>query len=158
MSETPEPMASPSPRPLPGPAEAETPGPARTEPSGGSAETETSGSPMAETSGLATTVTPSPAEGETAQTPQAASAPGEAAVAAPDAGTEEVGAETMAALPEDAEAARLRRAKARLVFDDPLYGRGGDDSDRGWGDRPVSRGGSAADLARFLDEKPPHHI
>nr|WP_237301515.1 MULTISPECIES: hypothetical protein [unclassified Streptomyces] len=64
----------------------------------------------------------------------------------------------MAAPAEDVEAARLRRAKARLVFDDPLYGRGRDDSDRGWGDRPVPRGGSAADLARFLDEKPPHHI
>ncbi|NED90920.1 hypothetical protein G3I76_63925 [Streptomyces sp. SID11233] len=67
-------------------------------------------------------------------------------------------AAAVAAPAEDEEADRLRRAKARLVFDDPLYGRGRDDSDRGWGDRPVPHGGSAADLARFLDEKPPHHI
>ncbi|OKK16768.1 hypothetical protein AMK16_23945 [Streptomyces sp. CB00455] len=49
------------------------------------------------------------------------------------------------------------RPKARLVFDDPLDQQSSDDTDRGWGERPPS-GGSAADLARFLDEKPPHHI
>ncbi|MEU9028784.1 hypothetical protein AB0D46_14885 [Streptomyces sp. NPDC048383] len=45
----------------------------------------------------------------------------------------------------------------RLVFDDPLDQQSSDDSDRGWGERAPA-GGSAADLARFLDEKPPHHI
>ncbi|MEU8677011.1 hypothetical protein [Streptomyces sp. NPDC048560] len=44
-----------------------------------------------------------------------------------------------------------------LVFDDPLDRQSSDDTDRGWGERAPS-GGSAADLARFLDERPPHHI
>ncbi|MFC8173220.1 hypothetical protein ACFUJ0_09080 [Streptomyces sp. NPDC057242] len=45
-----------------------------------------------------------------------------------------------------------------IVFDDPLDRQSADDTDRGWGERPPSGGGSAADLARFLDEKPPHHL
>ncbi len=49
------------------------------------------------------------------------------------------------------------KPKPRLVFDDPLDQQSSDDTDRGWGERPAA-GGSAADLARFLDEKPPHHI
>ncbi|MFJ3911518.1 hypothetical protein [Streptomyces vinaceus] len=55
------------------------------------------------------------------------------------------------------EAAPAPRAKPRLVFDDPLDQQSSDDTDRGWGERPASAG-SAADLARFLDEKPPHHV
>ncbi|MCK1796791.1 hypothetical protein MTQ01_12345 [Streptomyces sp. XM4193] len=49
-------------------------------------------------------------------------------------------------------------AAAALDFGDPLAERSSDDSDSGWGEQ--SRGGndSAADLARFLDEKPPHHL
>ncbi|MFI2316708.1 hypothetical protein AMK17_33700 [Streptomyces sp. CB00072] len=49
------------------------------------------------------------------------------------------------------------KPKPVLVFDDPLDRQSADDTDQGWGERPLS-GGSAADLARFLDEKPPHHI
>lgn len=49
------------------------------------------------------------------------------------------------------------KPKPRLVFDDPLDQQSSDDTDRGWGERPPA-GGSGADLARFLDEKPPHHI
>ncbi|MEU9377426.1 hypothetical protein AB0D94_27155 [Streptomyces sp. NPDC048255] len=49
------------------------------------------------------------------------------------------------------------RPRPKLVFDDPLDQQSSDDTDRGWGERPPA-GGSAADLARFLDEKPPHHI
>lgn len=45
----------------------------------------------------------------------------------------------------------------RLIFDDPLNQQSSDDTDRGWGERP-DRSDSAADLARFLDEKPPHHL
>ncbi|MFD3522019.1 hypothetical protein [Streptomyces sp. NPDC058653] len=45
-----------------------------------------------------------------------------------------------------------------LVFDDPLDRRSSDDTDTGWGERAATSGDSAADLARFLDEKPPHHI
>ncbi|MFJ8593746.1 hypothetical protein [Streptomyces sp. NPDC093598] len=47
--------------------------------------------------------------------------------------------------------------KPALVFDDPLDQQSSDDTDRGWGERTGS-GGSAADLKRFLDEKPPHHL
>jgi len=46
--------------------------------------------------------------------------------------------------------------KNTLIFDDPLDQQSADDTDRGWGDRPSAD--SAADLKRFLDEKPPHHI
>ncbi|MFF2538497.1 hypothetical protein [Streptomyces cyaneofuscatus] len=49
------------------------------------------------------------------------------------------------------------KPKPVLIFDDPLDQQSGDDTDRGWGERP-SGGSGAADLARFLDEKPPHHI
>ncbi|MBB5120016.1 hypothetical protein AF335_23255 [Streptomyces eurocidicus] len=50
-----------------------------------------------------------------------------------------------------------RPRPAALIFDDPLSQQSSDDTDHGWGDRP-SGGGGAADLARFLDEKPPHHV
>jgi len=49
------------------------------------------------------------------------------------------------------------KPKPALIFDDPLDQQSADDTDRGWGERAPA-GGSAADLARFLDEKPPHHI
>ncbi|MGW5659436.1 hypothetical protein ACWEWG_04930 [Streptomyces sp. NPDC003758] len=48
--------------------------------------------------------------------------------------------------------------KDALVFDDPLTTQSSDDTDQGWGERPRPSGDSAADLARFLDEKPPHHL
>jgi hypothetical protein len=51
-----------------------------------------------------------------------------------------------------------REPKAALIFDDPLDQQSSDDTDRGWGERPGTAGDSAADLKRFLDEKPPHHI
>lgn len=53
---------------------------------------------------------------------------------------------------------RQTNAAAALDFDDPLARQAPDDSDAGWGERPTDGGGGAADLARFLDEKPPHHI
>ncbi|WP_328769367.1 hypothetical protein [Streptomyces sp. NBC_00286] len=46
--------------------------------------------------------------------------------------------------------------KPELVFDDPLSRQSADDTDGGWGERPSGDG--AGDLARFLDEKPPHHL
>ncbi|MFC5722043.1 hypothetical protein ACFP1Z_17905 [Streptomyces gamaensis] len=60
--------------------------------------------------------------------------------------------------PAPAASARpKRRPAASLIFDDPLDRQSSDDTDRGWGERP--RGGDGtADLARFLDEKPPHHL
>ncbi|MFF2651851.1 hypothetical protein [Streptomyces sp. NPDC058045] len=51
-----------------------------------------------------------------------------------------------------------REPKDAIVFDDPMSQQSADDSDRGWGERPSAGGDAAADLARFLDEKPPHHI
>ncbi|MEU8496429.1 hypothetical protein AB0C86_06825 [Streptomyces lavendulae] len=83
--------------------------------------------------------------------------------AAPDPLPEsaETPAETPAATPSPAPApapsAPAPRPRPRLIFDDPLDQQSSDDTDRGWGERPPA-GGSAADLARFLDEKPPHHI
>ncbi|MEU3840829.1 hypothetical protein AB0E88_12450 [Streptomyces sp. NPDC028635] len=57
-----------------------------------------------------------------------------------------------------ASAPEPRDPKAALVFDDPLALQSSDDTDGGWGERPATTGDSAADLKRFLDEKPPHHI
>ncbi|MEW1889503.1 MULTISPECIES: hypothetical protein [unclassified Streptomyces] len=59
--------------------------------------------------------------------------------------------------PRDAEPTTPDRPRPALIFDDPLDQQSADDTDQGWGERAPS-GGSAADLARFLDEKPPHHI
>lgn len=60
---------------------------------------------------------------------------------------------------------------ARLQFDDPLSMPSADDTDAGWGEGSASGSGAGtgrgtrggrreadADLARFLDEKPPHHL
>ncbi|MFI8852599.1 hypothetical protein [Streptomyces sp. 891-h] len=52
-----------------------------------------------------------------------------------------------------------RDVAASLVFDDPLSRPSSDDTDWGWGEGAGgTSGGGDADLARFLDEKPPHHI
>ncbi|MGW7636680.1 hypothetical protein [Streptomyces decoyicus] len=80
--------------------------------------------------------------------PESAPAPEDATEAASEA----------APAPAPAPAARpARKPAARLIFDDPLNQQSSDDTDRGWGERP-SGSDSAADLARFLDEKPPHHL
>ncbi|MET8169271.1 hypothetical protein ACFU6S_39380 [Streptomyces sp. NPDC057456] len=55
-------------------------------------------------------------------------------------------------------ASEPRDPKAALIFDDPLDRQSSDDTDRGWGERPSPEGDSVADLKRFLDEKPPHHV
>ena len=60
---------------------------------------------------------------------------------------------------------------ARLQFEDPLSLRSADDTDSGWGEGQAGGDGgtgsgprgqsgpqAAADLARFLEEKPPHHL
>ncbi|MEV4437582.1 hypothetical protein AB0K09_00970 [Streptomyces sp. NPDC049577] len=64
----------------------------------------------------------------------------------------------MSTAPEPARPPRDPAAAAALIFDDPLARPSRDDTDQGWGERPSAGDGSAADLARFLDEKPPHHI
>ncbi|MEU2394844.1 hypothetical protein [Streptomyces sp. NPDC007369] len=50
-----------------------------------------------------------------------------------------------------------RKPRPRLVFDDPLDQQSRDDTDHGWGERAPAAG-TSADLARFLAEKPPHHL
>ncbi|MEE1788944.1 hypothetical protein PUR71_39500 [Streptomyces sp. SP17BM10] len=57
--------------------------------------------------------------------------------------------------PEAAERAENARAKARLVFGDPLDRQSRDDTDSGWGDRPGS--GSGRGLDWYLSQRPPHH-
>ncbi|WP_189326934.1 hypothetical protein [Streptomyces flaveus] len=64
--------------------------------------------------------------------------------------------ESQPAPSEGAAPAPQDSRKSALVFDDPLSQQSADDTDGGWGERPS--GDSAGDLARFLDEKPPHHI
>lgn len=59
--------------------------------------------------------------------------------------------------PREAKPASDQKPRPALVFDDPLDQQSSDDTDRGWGERAPATG-STADLARFLDEKPPHHI
>jgi hypothetical protein len=51
-----------------------------------------------------------------------------------------------------------RAPKAALIFDDPLDQQSSDDTDHGWGERPGADSDGAAELKRFLDDKPPHHI
>jgi hypothetical protein len=60
------------------------------------------------------------------------------------------------ASPGAAVSPRERPASAELVFDDPLDRPSSDDTDRGWGD-PLSGSGDD-DFARFLSQKPPHHL
>ncbi|MFJ8004262.1 hypothetical protein [Streptomyces fagopyri] len=59
---------------------------------------------------------------------------------------------------ESSGEARPAPRRPTLVFDDPLSQQSSDDTDQGWGERSGGDGDSAADLKRFLDEKPPHHI
>ncbi|MDP9682330.1 hypothetical protein AB0E75_08260 [Streptomyces griseoviridis] len=63
----------------------------------------------------------------------------------------------MSTVPDPAPRPAPRTPKPKLVFDDPLDQQSSDDTDRGWGERQGD-GDAAADLKRFLDEKPPHHI
>ncbi|MFJ8234000.1 hypothetical protein ACIQ9E_29195 [Streptomyces sp. NPDC094448] len=60
--------------------------------------------------------------------------------------------------PRDAKNPGRTKPAPALIFDDPLDRQSSDDTDRGWGERPPAGGGSADDLARFFDEKPPHHL
>ncbi|MDH6226496.1 hypothetical protein [Streptomyces sp. MJP52] len=64
---------------------------------------------------------------------------------------------TTATTPPRPRPAAPRTPRAALVFDDPLDQQTSDDTDRGWGERPRGED-AAADLRRFLDEKPPHHL
>ncbi|MFK0291756.1 hypothetical protein ACIQU6_14950 [Streptomyces sp. NPDC090442] len=94
--------------------------------------------------------TPAPAEPSTPASP-APNATAAATEATPEATSEPAPEPTAARRRPDP------RSAAALIFDDPLSQRPSDDTDRGWGERPTATGG-AADLARFLDEKPPHHL
>ncbi|MEY9936278.1 hypothetical protein [Streptacidiphilus sp. MAP5-3] len=48
------------------------------------------------------------------------------------------------------------KARRRIVFDDPVSGRGKDDTDSGWGEER-SEGAQRRDLDWYLRETPPHH-
>ncbi len=76
--------------------------------------------------------------------------------AAPAPGPRDAKQQPQARQPQ-VQPSREPKPKPVLIFDDPLDQQSADDTDRGWGERP-SGGSGAADLARFLDEKPPHHI
>ncbi|MBW1597705.1 hypothetical protein [Streptomyces sp. JJ38] len=61
--------------------------------------------------------------------------------------------------PEAPEPGAPRDPAAALDFGDPLSRPSADDTDHGWGgSSSATTGDAAADLARFLDEKPPHHL
>ncbi|WP_234343403.1 hypothetical protein [Streptomyces sp. NRRL F-5123] len=47
-------------------------------------------------------------------------------------------------------------APSGLIFDDPFDRPSPDDADRGWGELPT--GSADDDFARFLSQKPPHHL
>ncbi|MFJ8863700.1 hypothetical protein ACIRD8_35460 [Streptomyces sp. NPDC102451] len=64
--------------------------------------------------------------------------------------------ETKPPEPQQRPPQESRSEPSALVFDDPLDRQSADDTDQGWGERAPA--GSASELARFLDEKPPHHI
>ncbi|MEV3933779.1 hypothetical protein [Streptomyces sp. NPDC049944] len=57
--------------------------------------------------------------------------------------------------PQEQRPRESRPKPSALIFDDPLDRQSSDDTDQGWGERAPA--GGASDLARFLDEKPPHH-
>jgi len=59
--------------------------------------------------------------------------------------------------PREPKPAPSKPASA-LIFDDPLDQQSSDDTDHGWGERSGAGSDSAAELKRFLDEKPPHHF
>ncbi|GAB7032956.1 hypothetical protein [Streptomyces platensis] len=81
----------------------------------------------------------------------------EAGVAETEAGAEAGAVSEAVSAPVPAAPRPDRKSAAALIFDDPLSQQSSDDTDRGWGERPAG-GDSATDLARFLDEKPPHHL
>ncbi|WP_371127457.1 hypothetical protein [Streptomyces sp. 2224.1] len=92
----------------------------------------------------------------TSPEPESAPMPQDASQDVPRDASREASEAAQAAAPSPAVRPAPKPA-ARLIFDDPLNQQSSDDTDRGWGERP-DRGDSAADLARFLDEKPPHHL
>ncbi|MFG2889788.1 hypothetical protein [Streptomyces sp. NPDC048248] len=99
--------------------------------------------------------TPEPESAESSPAPES-----QQRAAAQDA-SEQPAAETAEPATPPAPAsppARPAPRPAALIFDDPLSRQSSDDTDRGWGERPSAGSDSAADLARFLDEKPPHHL
>ncbi|MFC9324730.1 hypothetical protein [Kitasatospora sp. NPDC057015] len=47
--------------------------------------------------------------------------------------------------------------RAKLVFGDPLDQQSGDDTDRGWGERPGAGESAGRNLDWYLSQRPPHH-
>ncbi|WP_369183290.1 hypothetical protein [Streptomyces sp. Y1] len=60
-------------------------------------------------------------------------------------------------VPDEREAQAKARAKARLIFGDPLDQQSRDDTDTGWGDRPGAGESGGRGLDWYLSQRPPHH-
>ncbi|MET9616635.1 hypothetical protein [Kitasatospora indigofera] len=56
-----------------------------------------------------------------------------------------------------AAAGAVAAGKAKLVFGDPLEQQSGDDTDRGWGERPGAGESAGRGLDWYLSQRPPHH-
>ncbi|WP_438487519.1 hypothetical protein [Streptomyces sp. S186] len=120
--------------------------------------TESQPQPQSEPPARAGQDTPAPDAANSAPDTVDTTPAAEADVAAVPAPATSTGPTTPTASTVAKKAAKKTGGKAAaLIFDDPLSQRSSDDTDRGWGERPTASG-SAADLARFLDEKPPHHL
>lgn len=62
--------------------------------------------------------------------------------------------------PREQGAPQQAKAKAKLVFDDPLDRQTSDDTDSGWGERPGASGGGGGGgrgLDWYVSQRPPHH-
>jgi hypothetical protein len=100
----------------------------------------------------------SPSTARTATAARVTRIPGTPLEGPPDEGSRRApsAARTLERMSTAPEPAAPRDPASALVFDDPLSQPSADDTDAGWGERPAQ--GGAGDLARFLDEKPPHHL
>lgn len=49
------------------------------------------------------------------------------------------------------------KARARLVFGDPMEQQSRDDTDKGWGERPAAGESGGRGLDWYLSQRPPHH-
>ncbi|GHH66658.1 hypothetical protein GCM10018781_20790 [Kitasatospora indigofera] len=57
----------------------------------------------------------------------------------------------------EATGGAVAAGKAKLVFGDPLDQQSGDDTDRGWGERPGAGESAGRGLDWYLSQRPPHH-
>ncbi|MFD7983831.1 hypothetical protein ACFV4M_10675 [Kitasatospora indigofera] len=67
------------------------------------------------------------------------------------------GRETAAKAAPGSVGGSVAAGKAKLVFGDPLDQQSGDDTDRGWGERPGTGESAGRGLDWYLSQRPPHH-